>query len=51
VSLLELFAASLLVVGSVLVLWTVVRADLGSAWLAPRKAGPRPAEDEMRRAA
>jgi hypothetical protein len=51
VTLLELFAASLLIVGSVLVLWTVIRADLGSARLAPRRAGPRPAEDDMRRAA
>ena len=50
-TLIELFAASLLIVGSVLVLWTVIRADIGYADLAPRRAAPRPAEDGMRRAA
>jgi hypothetical protein len=51
VTLLELFAALLLIVGSVLVLWTVIHADVGYADLATRKAAPRPAEDDMRRAA
>jgi hypothetical protein len=51
VSLLELFAASLLVAGSVLVLWTVVAADAAQAGQRPVEAERRPAEDPLRRAA
>jgi hypothetical protein len=51
VSLLELFAALLLVIGSVLVLWTVIRADVGYARPGRQETGPRAAETDLRRAA
>lgn len=50
-TLIELFAASLLIVGSVLVLWTVIRADVGYAGQGRRETEPRPAEADLRRAA
>ena len=50
-SLLELFAAVLLVAGSVLVLWTVIRADGGYARPGHRETEARPAETDLRKAA
>jgi len=51
VSLLEMFAAVLLVTGSVLVIWVVVRADATYELRDDPAMEPNPSEDPLRRAA
>jgi hypothetical protein len=51
VSLLEMFAAVLLVAGSVLVIWVVVRADATYELRGDPEVEPGPSEHPLRRAA
>ena len=51
VSLLEMFAAVLLLTGSVLVMWIIVRADATCERQGDPQVEPHPSEHPLRRAA